>query len=371
MQPADSRTKPRRPPKARSRTAKAFVRQALAHPGWVRALVLTAEIAGLAIGALILIMATLGRTAERFSGTGLFSSLLPFAAVVLGLALLTALALGAWWRCRNWLASLRSFLPALGAVLLALSAGWFASQDWFDAALQQFRALVGGTEQAERTAIAHQVFASYRRTDLGQFQKMLDRAQPFLPVIRDAAAAYKVDEDVLVGLGAAESSYLPRDSKDGGRGLFQITAPPKAAVERARDDLDVSRLDLRNDRHNAFVAAATLSHYLNEMRGDLFLGLLAYNIGPRNGGLLSIMSQYGARDFVTIQPYLQNLPRDYPIRVLTGALAYRLWRIEGRLPRYEEGRNARRIQGLGIPGLEPEGSSPAPLTSSREAGRAG
>jgi hypothetical protein len=48
------------------------------------------------------------------------------------------------------------------------------------------------------------------------------------------------------------------------------------------------------------------------MHGDLFLGLLAYNIGPRNGGLRAIMTQYGAHDFVTIQPYLQLLPRDYP-----------------------------------------------------------
>jgi len=54
---------------------------------------------------------------------------------------------------------------------------------------------------------------------------------------------------------------------------------------------------------------------------------------------------------VTIQPYLQQLPRDYPIRVLSGALAYRLWRRDGHLPRYEEGDNAEHIQAVGIPGL--------------------
>ena len=81
------------------------------------------------------------------------------------------------------------------------------------------------------------------------------------------------------------------------------------------------------------------------------LGLLAYNIGPRNGGLRAIMEQYGARDFVTIQPYLNTLPRDYPIRVLSAALAYRLWRTEGRLLPYEEGGNAVHIQSVGIPGL--------------------
>src|SRR5206468_1645061 len=98
-------------------------------------------------------------------------------------------------------------------------------------------------------------------------------------------------------------------------------------------------------------AAATLRRYLDEMGGDLFLGLLAYNIGPRNGGLRAIMEQYGARDFATIQPYLNTLPRDYPIRVLSAALAYRLWRTEGRLPRYEDGTNAQHIQGVGVPGL--------------------
>jgi len=99
----------------------------------------------------------------------------------------------------------------------------------------------------------------------------------------------------------------------------------------------------------AFVAAATLRGYLDELDGDVFLALLAYNIGPRNGGLRAIMTQYGARDFVTIQPYLQHLPRDYPIRVLSAALAYRLWRSGGLLRRYEDGSNAQHIQNVGIP----------------------
>lgn len=108
---------------------------------------------------------------------------------------------------------------------------------------------------------------------------------------------------------------------------------------------------LTNGRYNAFIGAATLSHYLEEMKQDLFLGLLAYNIGPANGGLRFIMQQYGATDFVTIQPYLLKLPRDYPIRVLSYALAFRMQRIEGKLLAYEEGDNAMSIQALGIPGF--------------------
>jgi hypothetical protein len=79
---------------------------------------------------------------------------------------------------------------------------------------------------------------------------------------------------------------------------------------------------------------------------------LAYNIGPANGGLRFIMQQYGATDFTTIQPYLQTLPRDYPIRVLSYSLAFRIWEKEGRLLAYEEANNAVYIQRIGIPGLQ-------------------
>jgi hypothetical protein len=87
------------------------------------------------------------------------------------------------------------------------------------------------------------------------------------------------------------------------------------------------------------------------MNNDVFLGLLAYNIGPANGGLRFIMKKYGVTDFITIQPYLQLLPRDYPIRVLSYALAFRLWQKQGKLLAYEAGNNAMEIQRLGVPGL--------------------
>ncbi len=134
-----------------------------------------------------------------------------------------------------------------------------------------------------------------------------------------------------------------------GRTCARMDSPVFSSVQPA---LAVDKLSLLDPRHNAFVAAATLKHYLAEMHDDLFLGLLAYNIGPRNGGLKFIMEQYGATDFVTMQPYFQELPRDYPIRVLSYALAFRLWRQDGKLPAYQEGANAVHIQQVGIPGLE-------------------
>ena len=320
------------------------------------------EVTALAAAALVVIILALGKAAEWFAGISFWSSLLPFAGVVLFLVVGFALALKFWWAIRPWLAKKRHTLPALLAACFALAAGGLAMQDIFAQHLGHLRTLVGGPQQAERVTLAHQIFAAYRRSDLGQMQRIIERAEVYLPIIRDAADAYGVDAEVLVGVGAAESSFYPRDSKDGGHGLFQITAPPKPVVEAVKKRLGAASLDLFNQKHNTLVAAATLQHYLKEMNGDLFLGLLAYNIGPKNGGLLSIIRQYGARDFVNIQPYLQNLPRDYPIRVLTASLAYRLWRTEGKLPRYEEGQNALHIQHIGIPGLDSRQSDSLPAT---------
>jgi hypothetical protein len=133
--------------------------------------------------------------------------------------------------------------------------------------------------------------------------------------------------------------------------LFQITRVPAAAVTAADRHFAPAERKVSESRYNTFVGAATLRHYLTEMKNDLFLGLLAYNIGPANGGLRFIMNQYGATDFITIQPYLMQLPRDYPIRVLSYALAFRLAQAEGGLPAYEEGKNAVKIQRIGIPGM--------------------
>jgi len=339
-----------KPKKKRTRAKKGAAKAGRLTP-WQWTAVIGTEILALAASALIGIIAVLGRSAGWFAGTGLWSNLLPFAGMVLAVGITNAVLLRLWLGMRAKLVLKGMVLPAVLAVFVAIGAGWFAVQDEFGRDLGNLRTLVGGMQEAERTTIAHQVFAAYRRSDLTQMQRMIERAQIYLPTIHEAAKAFDVDPEIMVGVGATESSFYPRDSKDGGRGLFQITAPPKSAIGVVKKHLDADSLDMLNQRHNTFVAAATLHNYLAEMRGDLFLGLLAYNIGPANGGLRSIMTQYGARDFVTIQPYLQNLPRDYPIRVLTAALAYRLWHTEGRLPRYEEGRNAMHIQSVGIPGL--------------------
>ncbi len=316
-----------------------------------RVVLLGLEVLGLVTTAVSAIMVLLGYSANRFSGTSFFSSLLPFAIGVLALILVTSGFLIGWWQLRKWLQTRAPQIPSILSICLALIIGWFSMEDQFALARSHFRTLVGGKHEAGRVTLAHQVYAAYRRFDSGQLQRMVDRAQAYNPVIKEAATEFDIDPNLLQGIAATESSFLPRDSADGGRGLFQITQVPKAVMEQAGKHLSEQKLSLLNPRHNAFIAAATLKYYLAEMNDDLFLGLLAYNIGPANGGLRFIMQQYGATDFVTIQPYLQLLPRDYPIRVLSYSLAFRLWQKEGKLLAYEEGKNALHIQHIGIPGL--------------------
>ncbi len=310
------------------------------------------EILCLSIIAVLVIMVLLGHSANRFSGTSFFGHLLPFAAAVLILTLISMLFLIGWWMLRNRLRLYSEYLTPLLSVSLVLVFTGFASNDRFTFAYGNFRTLVGGKEEAGRMTIAHQVYAAYRRQNGAQLQIMVDRAQEYRQAIEDAARAFNIDAHLLQGIAATESSFIPRTSSDGGRGLFQITRVPAIAVTQAHHRLGTEKISLDNPRHNAFVAAATFKHYLAEMKNDLFLGLLAYNIGPANGGLRFIMQQYGATDFTTIQPYLQTLPRDYPIRVLSYSLAFRIWDKEGRLLAYEEGGNAVHIQRIGIPGLQ-------------------
>ncbi len=214
--------------------------------------------------------------------------------------------------------------------------------------------LLDDERATQMRVVRHQVYAAYRRMDLGDQRKILERSRVFDPTVAEAARVFGVSHEILMGMAATESSFHPRPSRDGGRGLFQITAIPKAAEAAAKEELVVEELDSANQRHNAFLGAATLALYAEQMNGDLLLTLLAYNIGPYNGGLRFIVDKYGAQNFAQAQPYLKEHPRDYPIRVLSAALAYRLWREEGSLPSYEErdGETARRIQRLGIPGLD-------------------
>src|SRR5439155_1106490 len=230
------------------------------------------EVAALVVTALVGVIAALGWLADMVAGASPWWRLVLFAAGVLALGMGAVTLLRGWLAARRWLARRAAALPAGAALAVAGLALWLASGPAFHARLTSLRMLVGGRAETERLTLAHQVYAAYRRADLAALARVLERARVYEPTVLEAAAGFGVDAEVLMGVGAAESAFYPRDSAGGGRGLFQITAPPAEAVAEVRRRLGVAELDPLNQRHNAFAAAATLRRYLDEMRGDLFLG---------------------------------------------------------------------------------------------------
>lgn len=348
-----SKAKQPKQPKQSKQKPETGARRQAAKRTVARALFLFGEVIALMFAATVAIIFVLGGNADWITSRDLLERLILLGAVLIALILSAAIALVGWrYVSRSVAQWTRAWVPMIGATAIALYAGFSATTAEFSDAVRKLQTLIGGTVVAERAAVGHQVFAAYRRANLDDLVIILERGRVYEPTVLEAANEFGIDPGVLMGIAATESSFWPRPSRDGGQGLFQITKPPKRAVESAKEALGIKNLDQHNQRHNAYVGAATFKLYLGQMGGDLFLGLLAYNIGPYNGGLRSIMGQYGAKDFVTIQPYLKNLPRDYPVRVLSAALAYRVWKAKGELPPYQEGDNALEIQRLGVPGLD-------------------
>lgn len=309
------------------------------------------EICGLSLFGIALVLLLLGSAGHHFSGTDLMGSLLPFLLSVFVVCLLLALGLIFWWRIRKRLEAHSILFVPMFAVFLAIVAGIFVSHERSHTAYGNLRTMIGGKTEVNRRILSHQVYAAYRRLNGAELLKLVKRAEPFSQDIIAAASAFELDPDLLFGLAAAESSFYPRKSQDGGVGLFQITNVPRDVNKKVAAILEIEAISTDNHRHNAFIASATLRRYLRQMGGDLLLGLLAYNIGPENGGLRFIMEQYKVHDFNSIQPYLQSGPRQYPIRVLSYALAFRIWHRYGQMLSYEKKGNALRIQKIAIPGI--------------------
>ncbi|MGH3055918.1 MAG: transglycosylase, partial [Gaiellaceae bacterium] len=169
------------------------------------------EIAALLAAALVAVITLLGRITDWFAGAGLWAHLLPFAGAVLGFGIVTAGVLWTWLALRRWLRRRARAVPTLLAVALAGGAIWFATRPEFSREMNSLHTLVGGTAEAERAAISHQVYATYRRSDLAGTLRILERARVYEQTVYEAAAAFAVDPEVLMGIGAAESSFYPRD----------------------------------------------------------------------------------------------------------------------------------------------------------------
>ncbi|MCK7541490.1 MAG: hypothetical protein MZV63_66715 [Marinilabiliales bacterium] len=76
------------------------------------------------------------------------------------------------------------------------------------------------------------MFASYRRADLTQMQRIIERARVYEATIQEAAEVYGIDAEVMVGLGAAESSFYPRQQGRRSRPFPDHRAPQESPLRK-------------------------------------------------------------------------------------------------------------------------------------------
>ena len=299
------------------------------------------ELLALLAAALVGVAAVLGRAAGQFAGADTWHSLVPFAGSVLVLVLAGAAAVARLDPPAPSDRGARVVAPAMLALGIAIGAAWFVRQPSFHDELSSLRASVGGrgsgrARHGRRIRCTPPIGAPIRRSSM----QVLERARrvradgarsgggvrrrsrgarwasapPSRPSIRATAAT-----------AGAASSRSPRRRKWRSR-MAQSAARRRRVSIRSTNDT------------TPIVAAATLQHYLAGVHGDSSSACSPTTSARATAGCCSIMKQYGARDFVTIQPYLQNLPRDYPIRVLSAALAFRLLAHRGETAALRGGR---------------------------------
>src|SRR5204862_4534064 len=90
-----------------------------------------------------------------------------------------AFLLRGWLALRARLVTYAARAPAVLAVAVAGVALMISRRPAFRRELRDLQALVGGSAEAERASIAHQVWATYRRTDGAQMLRVLERARVY------------------------------------------------------------------------------------------------------------------------------------------------------------------------------------------------
>jgi hypothetical protein len=134
----------------------------------------------------------------------------------------------------------------------------------------------------------------------------LSETTPFHDVIRNAAARYGVDADLIHCVIAVESNFNPKAiSRKNARGLMQLL-PQTAAKLGVKNIFD--------PQENVDAGTRYLRDLLARYNNDMTLALAAYNAGPER------VEQYGRRvpPYRETMGYVQRIARDYA-KVKSGA----------------------------------------------------
>lgn len=142
-----------------------------------------------------------------------------------------------------------------------------------------------GAANAEETSFVRSGAASWT-APVDTSDGMLEKAAPYMDIIRDASAVYGVPVNVIMAVIKAESDYQQYCvSHSGAMGLMQIM-PVNAEEFGVTDSFD--------PRQNIMCGTEEIARHLRTYNGDLKLALAAYNTGAgniRRRGVTSSSSQ--------------------------------------------------------------------------------
>src|SRR3979411_2842676 len=141
-------------------------------------------------------------------------------------------------------------------------------------------------------------------------------------LIREQAAAKRLDPALIAAVIYAESKFDPRPSSAGAQGLMQILPATAYYLAHLSGGARFTASDLATPRINVAYGSYYLRYLLDHYRGNELLAVAAYNGGLANVDSWSARAHArGGRLTVAMIPFPET--REYVQRVLDAQQAYR------------------------------------------------
>jgi soluble lytic murein transglycosylase len=141
-------------------------------------------------------------------------------------------------------------------------------------------------------------------------------------IIREQAAAKRVDPALVAAVIYAESKFNPRPSTAGAQGLMQILPATAYYLAHLSGGRTFTASDLATPRINVAYGTYYLRYLLDHYHGDELLAVAAYN-----GGLANVDKWVAQANAAGGQLTVEGIPfpetREYVERVLGAQRAYR------------------------------------------------
>jgi soluble lytic murein transglycosylase len=141
-------------------------------------------------------------------------------------------------------------------------------------------------------------------------------------IIREQAAAKRLDPALIAAVIYAETKFDPRPSSAGAEGLMQILPSTAYYLAQLSGGSSFTASDLADPSVNVAYGSYYLRYLLNHFGGDEMLAVAAYN-----GGLTNVDSWVAKADAAGRQLSVAEIPfpqtREYVQRVLNAQQAYR------------------------------------------------